>query len=60
MKNNFKKLSKNNGKLGFDYNGTFITNCFMSECKRFDVEPIKYYDLTQNQVNLMIEYNKLK
>lgn len=46
-------------KLGFDYNGTFITDPFTSECSRFVLDPIKDYGLTKQQVNDMITFNKL-
>ena len=32
MTNKNIKLYKTDNKLGFDYNGTFITDCFESEC----------------------------
>lgn len=45
--------------LGFDYNETFITDPFASECSRFVLDPIKDYGLTKKQTNDMIKYNKL-
>lgn len=48
-----------NSTLGFDYNGTFITDPFVSECSRFVLDPIKDYGLTKKQTNDMIKYNKL-
>ena len=48
-----------NSTLGFDYNGTFITDPFVSECSRFVLDPIKNYGLTKKQTNDMIEYNQL-
>ena len=34
---------------GFNYKGQFITNPFISPCGRFDVNPKKYYGLTEEQ-----------
>ena len=48
-----------NSNLGSDYNGTFITDPFVSECSRFVLDPIKDYELTKKQTNDMIKYNKL-
>ena len=36
-------------KKGFNYKGQFITNPFISPCGRFDVNPKKYYGLTEEQ-----------
>ncbi len=54
------KLYKTDNKLGFDYNGTFITDCFESECGRFITDPIKDYGLNQKQVDKMVEVNGLE
>ena len=35
MTNKNIKLYKTDNKLGFDYYGTFITDCFESDCGRF-------------------------
>ena len=48
-----------NSTLGFDYNGTFITDPFVSECSRFVLDPIKNYGLTKKQTNDIIKYNQL-
>jgi len=48
-----------NSTLGFDYNGTFITDPFVSECSRFVLDPIKNYGLTKKQTNDMIKHNQL-
>ena len=60
MTNKKIKLEKLDGKLGFDYYGTFITDCFESECGRFMMNPIKDYGLTQKQVDEMVKVNKLE
>ena len=36
---------------GFEYNGVWIENPYMSECGRFDVDPITYYGLTEKQLD---------
>ena len=61
MTNKKIKLEKINGKLGFvsEY-GTFITDCFESECGRFMMDPIKDYGLTQKQVDQMVKANDLE
>ena len=60
MTNKKIKLENLDGKLGFDYYGTFITDCFESECGRFMMDPIKDYGLTQKQVDEMIKANDLE
>ena len=35
---------------GFEYEGIWITDPTVSECGRFEVDPITYYGLTQEQV----------
>ena len=35
---------------GFLYEGIWITDPTLSECGRFEVDPITYYGLTQEQV----------
>ena len=45
-----RKLYKCDGKLGFDFEGFFITDPFLSECQRFETDPIKDYGLTKEQV----------
>lgn len=47
---NQPKLEKLDGKLGFLFGGSFITNPRESECGRFDVDPIHHYGLTQDQL----------
>ena len=61
MTNKKIKLEKVDGKLGFvsEY-GTFITDCFESECGRFLMNPIKDYGLTQKQVDQMVKANNLE
>jgi len=44
--------------LGFDHEGSFITDPTTSECGRFEVNPIKEYGLTQKQVERILEHNK--
>ena len=53
------RLYKSEGKLGFDHDGFFITDPFVSECSRFVLDPIKDYALTKDQTNDMIQYNGL-
>ena len=60
MKNKKIKLYKTDKKLGFDYYGTFITDCFMSDCGRLVMDPIKDYGLTDSQVKQMIKTNNLQ
>ena len=60
MKNKKIKLYKTDKKLGFDYYGTFITDCFESDCGRFVMDPIKDYGLTDSQVKQMIKTNNLQ
>jgi len=45
-----RKLEYIDGKLGFDFEDFFITDPFVSTCMRFDVDPIKEYGLTHDQV----------
>ena len=47
------ELKESEGDLGFEYDGIFITDASMSECGRFDVNPMEYYGLTLNQVAQM-------
>jgi len=47
------KLEKSNGELGFTSSHTFITNPKLSECGRFEVDPIKHYGLTQEQLMIL-------
>ena len=35
---------------GFKYNGVWIENPYMSECGRFEVNPIAYYGLTEKEL----------
>ena len=60
MTNKKIKLEKLDEKLGFDYYGTFITDCFESECGRFMMNHIKDYGLTQKQVDEMVKVNGLE
>ena len=46
-------------KLGFNYDGFFITDPFVSECSRFVLDPVKDYGLTKEQTNDIIKHNKL-
>ncbi len=54
------QLYETDGMLGFDYNGTFITDPFVSECSRFVLDPQKDYGLTKDQTCDMIKQNKLE
>ena len=51
-----KKLYYTNGKLGFDFEGFFITDPYTSTCCRFEVDPMKEYGLTKKQIN---KFNKI-
>lgn len=42
----------------FEHEGTIITNPYISECGRFEVDPVKYYKLTHIEVSLMDSYNE--
>ena len=53
------KVFECEGKLGFNYDGFFITDPFVSECSRFVLDPIKDYGLTKKQTNDIIKHNKL-
>jgi len=48
VEKNTEDYLKGKGK-GFNYKGQFITNPFISPCGRFDVNPKKYYGLTEEQ-----------
>ena len=39
---------------GFEYEGIWITDPTVSECGRFEVDPITYYGLTQEQVEELL------
>jgi hypothetical protein len=43
-------LYESEGQLGFDVDGIFIADPFISECGRFEADPIKDYGLTASQV----------
>ena len=60
MTNKNIKLYKTDNKLGFNYYGTFITDCFESDCGRFIMDPIKDYGLNQKQVDEMVKVNGLE
>ena len=40
---------------GFEYNGVWIENPYMSECGRFEVDPITYYGLTEKELHEITE-----
>ena len=44
--------------LGFVHECFFITEPFTSECGRFEVDPMKEYGLTQQQVHEMDKFNQ--
>ena len=52
-----KMIIRKNEK-GFNYKGQFITNPFISPCGRFDVNPKKYYGLTEEEVKQIKEERK--
>ena len=43
-------IKKVDGKKGFDYKGQFITDPSMDPSARFDVDPKKYYGLSDKQI----------
>ena len=49
------ELKESEGELGFEYDGIFITDASMSECGRFEVDPITYYGLTEKELNEITE-----
>ena len=56
MNNSRKDVYKpSDGELGFTHNGVWITDPFVSECGRFQADPIKDYGLTDKQVALFAE-----
>ena len=42
---------------GFEWDGIWITDPTVSECGRFEVDPITYYGLTQEQYNFLRKQN---
>ena len=48
--NKMPNIYSNDGELGFDFEGIFITYPYVSECTRFPVDPVKYYGLTEDQL----------
>jgi len=44
-------------KWGFTHDDMFITDPTLSECGRFDVDPVTYYGLTEGQVKEITEMN---
>lgn len=45
-------------RLGFVHDDVFITEPDMSECGRFEVNPMKEYGLTKKEADLIINFNK--
>jgi hypothetical protein len=54
-----KKLYVQDNLLGFEHEGVFIYEPLVSECQRFEVNPLEYYELTPWQVQDMYKYNEL-
>jgi len=48
--NKMKKIIKDKNICGFYHNDQFISDPFISECARFQVDPKKYYNLTEKQI----------
>ncbi len=45
--------------MGFDHEGSFIIDPTLSDCSRFEVDPIATYKgITQKQVDKILEHNK--
>ena len=45
-------------RMGFDYKDTFITEPIMSECDRFEVNPLEYYGITGTQMYEIDKFNQ--
>ncbi len=45
-------------RLGFVHYDFFVTNPMVSECGRFDVNPMEYYGLTQHQMYELDKFNQ--
>ena len=45
-------------RIGFDHEDFFITEPFTDETGRFDVNPLKYYGLTQHQLYELDKFNQ--
>ena len=45
-------------RLGFVHHDFFVTNPMVSECGRFDVNPMEYYGLTQHQMYELDKFNQ--
>ncbi len=43
-------LYESEGKIRFNHGGIFVTNPYISTCGRFDVDPVKFYGLGENQL----------
>ena len=41
-------------ECGFEWDGIWITDPTVSECGRFEVDPITYYGLTEEEVEELI------
>lgn len=55
------KICLSEEKLGFEHEGIWIIDPTVSECSRFRVNnPCEYYGITKEQLEEMIEYNKLE
>ena len=46
-------------RLGFVYEGMFITEPDSSECGRFMVDPTQEYGLTKKEFDLIMKFNKI-
>ena len=44
-------------EYGFEWDGIWITDPTVSECGRFEVDPITYNGLTQEQYNFLRKQN---
>ena len=45
-------------RMGFVHEDFFVTEPFTSECGRFEVNPLKYYGLTQHQLYELDKFNQ--
>tara|TARA_R110000823_G_C15810621_1_gene488160 strand:- start:566 stop:763 length:198 start_codon:yes stop_codon:yes gene_type:complete len=60
MSDKKEKLYIQDDLLGFEHEGVFIYEPLISECQRFEVNPLEYYKLTPDEVNEMYKYNELE
>ena len=47
------------GFVGFNHSGEFITDPFFDETNTKTVNPFTYYGISKNDLNVMVEQNQL-